>query len=166
MMQRFVAIALLVTVAGLGLVACSGEAETATTTTTPSAPSSIEAVCALNEDFEELNERTLAVIPETGEEEPIPVTYAGLLEENYVEGVKLMRQMVDHVPEAMRDDLSAYTRAIGKLSEMYAEYGYDQAATWENADYATFFREYEVPEEVRTGIKEWFMANCGMDLQG
>jgi hypothetical protein len=59
-------------------------------------------------------------------------------------GVNLIRQMVDNAPEAIWADLSAYTEAIGKLSEMYAEYGSDQAEVWENADYDTFFREYAV----------------------
>ena len=120
----------------------------------------------MNEDFRDLNERTLGLLPDVEEEESIPLEYAGLLEENYVEGVKLMHQMIDHVPEAIKADLSAYTRAIGKLSDMYAEYGYDQAATWENADYVTFFADYAVPDEVREEIGRWFTENCGLDLQG
>ena len=137
-----------------------------TTNTAPPAPSAIDRVCALNEDFATLNERTMGRIPDMEDGEPIPAQYAGLLEESYVEGASLMRQMVEHAPAAVKADLSAYTRAIAKLSDMYAEYGYDQAATWENADYDAFFADYAVPDQVREGIGAWFIENCGMDLQG
>lgn len=49
---------------------------------------------------------------------------------------------------------------------MYADYGFDQAQVWEKADYDTFLRQYAAPDEVRAEIGDWFMENCGMDLQG
>jgi len=120
----------------------------------------------LNQDFEQLNERTMGAISPVDEDEPIPTAYAGLLEENYVEGVDLMRRMVDDAPGGIQAGLAAYVKAIAKLWEMYAEYDYDQAATWENADYETFFADYAVPDAVRARTGEWFVENCGIDLQG
>jgi hypothetical protein len=125
-----------------------------------------EAICALNEDFGRLNERTWDVIPPTEEDEPIPARYSSLLEENWVEGVKLMRQMVEHAPEIIEADLSTYTEAQAEMSEMYAEYDYIQADVWANADYETWLAEYAGLDEVRARIRQWFTDNCGTDLQG
>ena len=130
-------------------------------------PSGTEAVCALNEDFERLNERTIDGIPSPDEGEPIPASYAPQLEENWVEGVKLMRQMVESAPQAIKADLSRYTEAQAEMSWMYAEHGYDQARAWENVDfYEAWFAEYPDLEEVRQRIEDWFTENCGMGLQG
>ena len=126
----------------------------------------IETVCALNEDFRRLNERTWDLIPPVENDAPIPARYASLLEENWVEGVRLMRQMVEDAPETIEADLSTYAEAQSAMSEMYAEYDYVQADVWANADYEGWFAEYPGLDETRSRIGEWFTEHCGMDLQG
>jgi hypothetical protein len=123
-------------------------------------------VCALNEEFAELNERTLGPMPDVAEGEPIPDAYAALLEENFVGTVDLLRRMVDQAPAALHTDLSVYTAAISDLSEMYAEFGFRQATVWQNADYDTYFQEHPGREEARARVGAWFLENCGIDLQG
>ena len=122
--------------------------------------SGVAAVCALNEEFAELNERT---IPDIDPEVPYPDAEA--LEENFVEGVRLMREMAEEVPAEIREDFEGYTDSIARLAEMYAEFGYDQAEVWENADYEEY-EVYAVSEQVRARIGDWFVDNCGMNLQG
>ena len=119
-----------------------------------------ERVCELNEEFAALNERTLPNI----EDDPFPEP--AMLEENFVEGNKLMRRMVDAAPDAVRADLTTYVESMEKLSGLYAGFGYDREAVWSTMDEETYVRDYSFDEAGRTRVGDWFMEHCGMDLQG
>lgn len=121
---------------------------------------STERMCELNEEFVALNERTLPDIDDN------PFPEAAMLEENFVEGNKLMRQMVDAAPDAIRADLTAYVESMEKLSDLYAEFGYDREEVWSTMDEETYVLEYSFDEEGRARIGDWFVENCGMNLQG
>jgi hypothetical protein len=120
----------------------------------------VERVCELNEEFAALNERTLPNI----ENDPFPEP--AMLEENFVEGNQLMRQMVDFAPDAVRSDLTTYVESMEKLAGLYAEFGYDREAVWSNMDEETYVSEYSFDEAGRTRVGDWFVEQCGMDLQG
>ena len=120
----------------------------------------VERVCELNGEFAALNERTLPDIDGNPFPEP------AMLEENFIEGNKLMRQMVDVIPDATRDDLVTYVESVEKLSGLYADFGYDREAVWSTMDEETYVREYSFDEAGRSRVGDWFVEHCGMDLQG
>ena len=120
----------------------------------------VERVCGLNEEFAALNERTIPNI----EDDPFPEP--AMLEENFVEGVKLTRRMVEVAPDALRSDLDAYLESMDKLNGLYAEFGYDREMVWSNMDEEFYVREYSLDEEGRARIRDWFTEHCGADLQG
>lgn len=121
---------------------------------------SVDRVCELNEEFAVLNDRTIPDI----EDDPFPEPE--MLEENFVEGNDLMRQMVEVAPDEVRDDLSAYLTSMAKLSDLYAGFGYDREAVWASMDEETYVREYSFDEDGRARIHDWFVEHCGIDLQG
>ena len=120
----------------------------------------VERVCELNDEFAALNERTLPDIDDNPFPEP------AMLEENFIEGNKLMRQMVAVMPDATRDDLVTYVESMEKLSDLYADFGYDREAVWTTMDEETYVREYSFDEAGRSRVGDWFVEHCGMDLQG
>jgi hypothetical protein len=135
----------------VGGVACgNGDADTAP-------PTEVETVRDLNEEFEALNERTVPDI----DDDPFPEP--ALLEENFVEGARLLREKAEAAPAEIASDLTAYTEWNQRLSDLYAEFGYDRQAVWAAEPYT---EEHQLPEEARTGIQEWFLEHCGVDLQG
>jgi hypothetical protein len=120
---------------------------------------SVEKVCGLNDEFAALNERTIPLI----DVDPFPDP--AMLEENFTEGVKLLRGMVEAAPDEIQADLSDYTDANAELSEIYADFGYDRAAVpQEERD--RFDAEYKIPDTVHSRIMDWFVSNCGLELQG
>ena len=122
--------------------------------------SSVERMCELNDQFAALNERTIPNI------EDAPFPEPAMLEENFVKGNELMREMVDVAPDEIRADLSTYVESIEKLSDLYAGFGYDREAVWATMDEEAYLREYSFDEEARARIGDWFAEHCGMDLQG
>ena len=119
-----------------------------------------ERMCELNEELAALNERTIPNI----EDDPFPEP--AMLEENFVEGNQLMRGMVDVAPDEIRADLITYVESIEKLSELYAEFGYDREVVWTTMDEEVYVREYSFDDETRTRIADWFLEHCGMNLHG
>jgi hypothetical protein len=117
-------------------------------------------MCELNDEFAALNERTIPNIDEDRFPEP------AMLEENFVEGNELMREMIAVAPDQIRADLVTYVESIEKLSDLYAGFGYDRAAVWATMDEETYVREYSFDEEGRARIGDWFVEHCGLDLQG
>lgn len=120
----------------------------------------VEQICELNDDFAALNERTIPDIETDLFPEPT------LLEENFVEGNELMREMIDLAPDEIRADLSTYVESMEKLSELYAGFGYDREAVWATMDEEAYVAEYGFDEAGRARIGDWFVEHCGMDLQG
>jgi hypothetical protein len=129
-------------------------------------PVDAEKVCELNDEFAALNERTLPNI----DEDPFPEP--ALLEENFVEGIKLMRSMVEVAPDEIRVDLTTYVESIEKTSDLYAQFGYDRQDLWANVEQGipigeeTYVSEYTPDQAGRKRIHDWFMEHCGLDLQG
>ncbi|MDJ0924518.1 MAG: hypothetical protein QNJ77_08155 [Acidimicrobiia bacterium] len=120
----------------------------------------VERICELNDEFAALNERTLPNIEDNPYPEP------AMLEENFVGGIELTSRMVDDAPDAIRDDLAVYLEWMEKLNGLYAEFGYDRDALWSTMDEETYVNEYSFDEAGRTRIRDWFVENCGIDLQG
>lgn len=120
----------------------------------------VDRVCELNVEFAALNERTIPDI----DDDPFPEP--AMLEENFVEGGKLMRQMAEVAPDDLEADLSAYIESNTKLSNLYAEFGYDREAVWATMDEETYVREYSFDTAGRTRIRDWFVEHCGTDLEG
>lgn len=120
----------------------------------------VDRMCELNDEFAALNERTIPNI----ENDPFPEP--AMLEENFVEGNRLLREMVDAAPDTIRADLSTYVESIEKLSGLYADFGYDRELVWATMDEEAYVREYGLDEEARERIGDWFEEHCGVDLQG
>ena len=121
---------------------------------------SVEMVCELNDQLAALNERTIPNIEDDLFPEP------ALLEENFVEGNRLMREMVAVAPDALRSDLTAYVESNEKLSRLYAGFGYDREMVWSTMDEEEYVREYSFDQAGRARIGDWFVEHCSMDLQG
>ena len=120
----------------------------------------VERVCDLNDEFAALNERTLPNI----EDDPFPAP--AMLEENFVEGARLMREMLDVAPEEIRADLAAYVESNEKLLNLYAEFDFDREELWSTMDEETYVSEYSFDEAGRTRVGAWFVEHCGKELQG
>lgn len=123
-------------------------------------PVDVERVCELNEEFAALNERT---IPDIATD---PFPEAALLEQNFVEGNGLMRDMIEVAPDEVRADLTTHVEWAEKVSNLYADFGYDREEVWATMDEETYVAEYSMDEAARGRVMDWFMENCGMDLQG
>jgi hypothetical protein len=148
MPQRVTLLAVLAVSLGTLTTGCGGEGHEF---------SGVEAVCALNLEMREMNERTL---PADLEDEPYPDP--AMLEENFVETVRLVEAMVDEAPDAIVGDLASYAEYLEWLSSAYAEFGYSRRIAIQNID----DDEYPFPETVRAAVGDWFVEQCGIDLEG
>ena len=125
-----------------------------------SSPVSVERMCELNEEFAALNERTIPDI----ESDPFPEP--AMLEQNFIEGNEVMREMVDVAPDEIRTDLTTHVEWAEKVSDLYAEFDYDREEVWGTMDEEAYVAEYSMDEAARKRIMNWFLEHCGMDLQG